>query len=166
MWRKSIAAAKNRSGGIRYQGASDGGLGPKRKGPGNAEAQSLKFVRVRPTRRRCRSRRHPGIAKTNPCQISCRYCPRRTVNGAYTLIDMVNRVLTINSLPIWHLRRGGCRRRGRGWRAGRQLAVVCQADSPGRYRSQADPEAPSFAHLRCLRRPRWRPGGGRDRWSI
>ena len=140
---------------------------PQKKRPRQCRGPIFKFlVRVRPAHHRCRCRRRPGNAKTNPCQISCRYCPRRTVNGAYTLIDMVNRVLTINSLPIWQLRRGGCRRGGRGWRAGRQLAVVCQADSPGRYRSQAGRGAPSSAHLRCLRRLRWRPDGGRDRWSI
>ncbi len=140
---------------------------PQKKRPRQCRGPIFEFLLwVRPMRRRCRCRRRPGTSKTNPCQISCRYCPRRTVNAAYTLIDMVNRVLTINSLPVWQLRRGGCRRRRRGWRAGRRLAVVCQADSPGRYRSQAGRGAPLSAHLRCLRRPRWRPGGALDRWLI
>ena len=73
-----------------------GGLQAKKKGPGEAEALFYLDPRIRPMRRRCRHRRRPGTSRTNPCQISCWHCPRRTVNASYTLISKVNRVLTIN----------------------------------------------------------------------
>ena len=84
----------------------------KRKGPGDAGALSLICFRVRPDRHRCRCRRHPEISKTNPFQISCWHCPYGTVNGAYTLISKVNRVLTINiaaNLAVMRCGYGGAR---------------------------------------------------------
>ena len=68
----------------------------KKKGPRRCRGPSLARFRVRRVRHRYRCRRHPEISKTNPFQISCWHCPNGTVNGAYTLISKVNRVLTIS----------------------------------------------------------------------
>lgn len=89
----------------------------KKKGPGNAETLFLNSrSEIRPKHHRCQCRRRPGTSRTNPCQISCWHCPRRTVNGVYTLIDKVNRVLTIigsvRLMPIWQL--SGAAVRGAG----------------------------------------------------
>ena len=77
----------------------------KKKDPGNVRGPLSNFVLVRPSRHRFRCRRRPRASRTNPSQISCWHCSRRTVNGAYTLISKVNRVLTMfgraRLLPIW-----------------------------------------------------------------
>ena len=87
----------------------------KKKGPGNAETLFLNSrSEIRPKHHRCQCRRRPGTSRTNPCQISCWHCPRRTVNGVYTLIDKVNRVLTLTITAILAARRCGFA----GWRRG------------------------------------------------
>lgn len=95
--------------------------------------------------------------------------PRRTVNRPYTLTDKVNRVLTLVSLPQWK-RCGaamlyGCGEKARELRPVRKMFAVFQGGNLGRHRSRAGRAASWSVRLRCLRRPRRRPGDARVRWS-
>ena len=140
--------------------------GAKRKGPGDAGALSLIRFRVRLGRRRFACRRRPEISKTNPFQISCWHCPYGTVNGAYTLISKVNRVLTIFITANLAVMRCGSAGRRRESRRVRKTIGVFQGDSLDRHRSPGWRAAPWFRRPQCLRRPRRRRGGARDRSSI
>jgi len=138
----------------------------KKKGPGNVRDPFLSrfWLTLRRHRYRCRRRRE--ISRTNPCQISCWHCPRRTVNGAYTLIDMVNRVLTNMITAILAVMLCGSGGRRLASRSVRKTVEVFQDDSLDRHRSRDWRAASRFRHLRCLQRPRRPRDGAQDRSSI
>ena len=98
MTRRGRCRCRPATGGSRPVGAlsARARAGQKERAPAMPEPHPLTRCQIRPDRRHFACRRRPETSRTNPFQISCRHCPRRTVNGAYTLIGKVNRVLTIN----------------------------------------------------------------------
>lgn len=138
----------------------------QKKGPRQCRSPFLNLLTVRPDRRHFACRRRPEISKTNPCQISYWHCSRGTVNGAYTLTDKVNRVLTINDTASLAAMRCGSGVIRRVLRSVRKTVEVFQDDNLGRHRSRGWPEASWFPRLQCLPRPRQRPNGAPDRSSI